>query len=156
MGVRQFRSACAGVLQTDQLLSGTLQENICLYDEVVDTPRMERAARMAGIHEFIGSLPMGYNSLVGDMGSIMSAGQAQRILLARAFYKQAQVLFLDEATANLDLEVEQHVLRAVQSLHVTTVMVTHRQAPLEIAHRVLCCEGGSVREWPDKTRATQV
>ncbi len=156
MGVRQFRSACAGVLQTDQLLSGTLQENICLYDEVVDTPRMERAARMAGIHEFIGSLPMGYNSLVGDMGSIMSAGQAQRILLARAFYKQAQVLFLDEATANLDPEVEQHVLRVIQSLHVTTIMVTHRQAPLEIAHRVLCCEGGNVHEWPDKTRTIQV
>lgn len=154
VGIRQFRSACAGVLQTDQLLSGTLQENICLYDDAVDLPRMERAARMAGIQEFIDSLPMAYNSLVGDMGSIMSAGQAQRILLARAFYKPARVLFLDEATANLDLEVEQQVLRAIQSLQVTTIMVTHRQAPLQIANRVLCCEGGSVREWPEKTRAT--
>lgn len=153
IGVRQYRNACAGVLQTDQLLSGTLRENICLYDEVVDVPRMERAAQMAGIREFIDSLPMGYNSLVGDMGSIMSAGQSQRILLARAFYKQAQVLFLDEATANLDLDVERQVLSAIQSLGVTTIMVTHRQAPLTIANRVLCCEGGSVREWPDKTQA---
>lgn len=155
MGVRSYRSACAGVLQTDQLLSGTLQENICLYDEFVDVPRMERAAKMAGIQEFINSLPMGFNSLVGDMGSIMSAGQSQRILLARAFYKQAQVLFLDEATANLDLEVEQRVLSAIQSLRVTTILVTHRQAPLQIANRVLCCEGGRVREWPDKSQATQ-
>ena len=116
-------------------------------------PRMERAAQMAGIQEFIKSLPMGYNSLIGDMGSIMSAGQSQRILLARAFYKRAQFLFLDEATANLDLEVEKHVLSAIQSLGVTTIMVTHRQAPLDIATRVLCCEGGCVREWPGKTQA---
>lgn len=156
MGVRHYRSACAGVLQSEQLLSGTLKENICLYDEVVDMPRLERAAQMAGIQEFINSLPMGYNSLVGDMGSIMSAGQSQRILLARAFYKKAQVLFLDEATANLDLEMEQQVLSAIQSLRVTTIMVTHREAPLKIANRVLFCEGGSVREWSDKTGATQV
>jgi ATP-binding cassette subfamily B protein RaxB len=156
MGIRHYRSACAGVLQSDQLLSGTLKENICLYDDVVDMPRMEHAAQLAGIKAFINSLPMGYNSLVGDMGSIMSAGQSQRILLARAFYKRAQILFLDEATANLDLEVEQQVLSAIQSLGVTTIMVTHREAPLKIADRVLSCEGGCVREWPDKSQATLV
>lgn len=152
-GVRRYRDACAGVLQSDQLLSGSLKENICLYDEVVDMPRMERAAQMAGIADFINSLPMGYRSLVGDMGSIMSAGQAQRILLARAFYKRAQILFLDEATANLDLEVEQQVLAAIRSLGITTIMVTHRQAPLTIATRVFRCEAGRVFEWPDWSQA---
>lgn len=156
LGIRQYRSACAGVLQSDQLLSGTLQENICLYEEVVDMPRMERAAQMAGIQGFISGLPMGYNSLVGDMGSIMSAGQSQRILLARAFYKRAPLLFLDEATANLDLEVEQQVLGAIQSLRVTTIMVTHRQAPLKIANRVLRCVDGRVSEWPDGKQAIEV
>lgn len=146
MGVRAYRQTCAGVLQSDQLLSGTLKENICLFDESVDMQRLVRAAQMAGIHDFIRTLPMGYNSLVGDMGSIMSAGQSQRVLLARAFYKQAQLLFLDEATANLDPEVEQQILHTIQSLHITTVMVTHRQAPLAIANRVLCCQGGSLRE----------
>lgn len=62
-------------------------------------------------------------------------------------------MFLDEATANLDLAVEREVLNAIQSLGVTTIMVTHRQAPLQIANRVLRCEGGSVREWPDKLQA---
>lgn len=155
VGVRQYRSACAGVLQTDQLLSGTLKENICLYDEVVDMPRLDRAAQLAGIKDFIGGLPMGYNSLVGDMGAIMSAGQSQRILLARAFYKCAQVLFLDEATANLDPEMEQRVLNAIQSMGVTTIMVTHRHAPLKIANRVFRCEGGCVNEWPEFTQAIE-
>lgn len=147
-GHRAYRNACAGVLQTDQLVSGTLRENICLYEEHVEQEELQRAARLAGIHEFICTLPMGYSSLVGDMGSSMSAGQTQRILLARAFYKQASVLFLDEATANLDQEVESFVLGNIRSLGVTTIMITHRPAPLAIATRILHCHGGGVVELP--------
>jgi ATP-binding cassette, subfamily B, bacterial CvaB/MchF/RaxB len=147
-GLRQYRDICAGVLQTDQLLSGSILDNITLYDDVVDHVRLRESARMAGIDQFISALPMGYESLVGDMGSIMSAGQAQRILLARAFYKKARLLFLDEATANLDPETESFVLQQLKSLGTTTVLVTHRSAPVRIADRVLICEAGSLRCLP--------
>lgn len=146
-GLRQYRDICAGILQTDQLLSGSILDNITLYDEVVDHARLRESARMAGIETFIASLPMGYNSLVGDMGSIMSAGQAQRILLARAFYKKARLLFLDEATANLDPETESFVLQQLKALGVTVVLITHRSAPARIADRVLICEAGILRSF---------
>lgn len=150
-GLRAHRASCAGVLQTDQLLSGTLRENIVLYADEVDEQRLQQAARMAGVDEFVESLPMGYRSLVGDMGASLSAGQAQRILLARAFYARAGLLLLDEATANLDAALEAHVLQSVRSLGVTTVMITHRAAPLQIASRVLLCHGGRVRELPKES-----
>ena len=142
---RRFRDVCSGVLQGEQLLSGTLLENITLFAETVDYPRMQRACRMARIDAFIASLPMGFNSLVGDMGAIMSAGQGQRVLLARAFYKQPRILFLDEATANLDPVVEGEILQEIKALGVTTVMVTHRAAPLNVATRVVHLEGGRLR-----------
>ena len=141
-GVRQFRTACAGVLQSDQLLSGTLLDNITLFAEEVDQEHLRRACRMAQIEDFIATLPMGCNSLIGDMGSIMSAGQGQRVLLARAFYAQPRILFLDEATANLDPQVESAILGEIRALKITTIMITHRTAPLAIADTVLCFSGG--------------
>lgn len=136
-GFRLFRDSCAGVLQGDQLLSGTIMDNITLFDSDVDYERLKRVVEMADIADLVSRLPMGYNSLIGDMGSIMSAGQCQRILLARAFYKQARFLFLDEATANLDPDTEARILSQLRRLDATIVFVTHRQAPLEIADRVI-------------------
>lgn len=143
--LRRFRNTCSGVLQGEQLLSGTLLENITLFAETVDHGRLQEACRMARIDAFVGSLPMGLNSLVGDMGAILSAGQGQRVLLARAFYKQPRLLFLDEATANLDLAVEKEILHEIKALGVTTVMVSHRAAPLSVATRVVHLEGGQLR-----------
>lgn len=145
-GARRFRDACAGVLQGEQLLSGSLLENITLFAEAVDHARLQQACRMARIDAFIASLPMGLNSLIGDMGAIMSAGQGQRVLLARAFYKQPRLLFLDEATANLDPQVEEEILQEIKALGVTTVMVTHRQAPLRVATRIVHLADGRLRE----------
>jgi len=137
LGLRLFRDSCAGVLQGDQLLSGTIIDNITLFDSDVDYERLDRVAAMADIADLVRQLPMGYNSLIGDMGAIMSAGQGQRILLARAFYKQPRFLFLDEATANLDPDSEARILSQLRRLDATIVFVTHRQAPLEIADRVI-------------------
>lgn len=137
LGLRQYRDGCAGVLQGDQLLSGTIIDNITLFDDDVDYARLAQVAGMAQIDDFVSRLPMGFNSLIGDMGSIMSAGQGQRILLARAFYKQAKFLFLDEATANLDPDTEAKILRQLRELDATVVFVTHRPAPLEMADRVI-------------------
>ena len=151
-GIREYRDACAGILQTDQLLSGTLADNITLFDDGVDQVRLERAAAMAGIDEVVAALPMGYNSLVGDMGSSLSAGQAQRVLLARALYKGAKLLFLDEATANLDPQSESAVLErlkeAARQRGLAVLMVTHREAPLAIADRIYRCSKGRVTLLP--------
>lgn len=137
LGLRQYRDCCSGVLQGDQLLSGTIMDNITLFDDDVDYDRLQQVAEMAQIDEFVSRLPMGFNSLIGDMGSIMSAGQGQRILLARAFYKQARFLFLDEATANLDPDTEARILSRLRELDATIVFVTHRPAPLQMADRVI-------------------
>jgi ATP-binding cassette subfamily B protein RaxB len=146
--LRRFRDSCAGVLQGEQLLSGTLLENVGMFADEVDHTRLQQAARMARIDGFIAALPMGWNSLVGDMGSIMSAGQGQRLLLARAFYKQPRILFLDEATANLDPDVEREILEEIKALGVTTVLVTHREAPLRVATRIVHLAGGHLHEVP--------
>ena len=144
--LRRYRDSCAGVLQGEQLLSGTLLENVTMFAEQVDHLRLQQAARRACIDGFIAALPMGWNSLIGDMGSIMSAGQGQRVLLARAFYKQPRILFLDEATAHLDPQVELDILFEIKALGVTTVLVTHRRAPLGIATRVLHMAQGRLCE----------
>lgn len=143
-GLRQYRDICAGVLQTDQLLSGSILDNICLFDKMPDHQWMQQVAQMAGIDRFVASLPMGYNSLVGDMGSVMSAGQAQRILLAGAFYKKAKLLFLDEATANLDPDTENFVLAQLRQLGTTIIMVTHRAAPVSLADRIMVCDNAKL------------
>lgn len=137
LGLRQYRADCAGVLQGDQLLSGTIVDNITLFDDEVDQERLQQVAGMAQIADFVNRLPMGFNSLIGDMGSIMSAGQGQRILLARAFYKNSRFVFLDEATANLDPDTEAKILSQLCDLDATVVFVTHRPAPLEMADRVI-------------------
>lgn len=136
-GVRLYRDSCAGILQTDQLLSGSILDNITLFDQQPDIERVHYAARQALIHDLIVSLPMNYNSMIGDMGSMLSAGQAQRVLLARAFYKQAKILFLDEATANLDIETERAVIKSLQSLRVSIVLISHRPEIYQLANKKL-------------------
>ena len=80
---------------------------------------------------------MGFNSLVGDMGSMMSAGQQQRILLARAFYKRPAIMFLDEATANLDEALEEGILKNLRDLSCTVVLISHRPVALRAASRII-------------------
>jgi ATP-binding cassette subfamily B protein RaxB len=81
---------------------------------------------MSSIHDDILRMPMGYNSLIGDMGSSLSGGQKQRILLARALYRRPKILFLDEATAHLDSEQERQIGQQLQGLKVTRISIAHR------------------------------
>ena len=101
-GARAFRDHAGVVMQDDHLLSGSITDNICFFDENFDHERMQECARIACVHDDIMRMPMSYDSLIGDMGSSLSGGQRQRILLARALYRQPTLLFMDEGTSNLD------------------------------------------------------
>jgi ATP-binding cassette subfamily B protein RaxB len=132
-----WRRRIAAVMQDDYLLSGTLADNISFFDPHPDQRLIESAARLAWVHNEIMNMPMGYHSLISDMGSALSSGQRQRILLARALYRDPDCLFLDEGTANLDPATEGHIARMISNLQITRVVIAHRPALVELADIVL-------------------
>ncbi|MEO3877470.1 peptidase domain-containing ABC transporter [Rheinheimera fenheensis] len=142
LGQLHFRQQVAAVMQQDQLLSGSLAENIAFFDPDIDLERVQQCAVMAGIHRDITAMPMGYNALIGDMGSSLSGGQRQRLYLARALYKRPKILFLDEATSSLDIQLESHVNKAIKTLCITRIIIAHRPETISSADRVLLlCNG---------------
>lgn len=134
---KAFRSQVASVMQEDSLLSGALADNIAFFDPKVDMERVKHCAEVACIHDDISKMPMGYYSLVGDMGATLSGGQKQRILLARALYANPRILFLDEATSHLDAETERRIHVSLAALNITRVIIAHRKETLAIAERVV-------------------
>lgn len=137
IGYRQFRQLCATVMQNDQLLNGSLLENITFFESNPDMEQVKEAIRGAAIWEDIQSMPMGLHTQVGDLGSALSGGQKQRILLARAFYAKPRILFLDEATSHLDSATEQQVNNYLKQKQITRISVAHRQETIAAADRVI-------------------
>jgi ATP-binding cassette subfamily B protein RaxB len=137
IGPRAYREQVGAVMQEDQLLSGSVADNICFFDPVFDHDRMIECAKIARIHEEIMAMPMAYNTLIGDMGSSLSGGQKQRVLLARALYRQPKILFLDEGTAHLDIENEKHINQSLRDLAITRISVAHRPEMMTGADQVL-------------------
>jgi ATP-binding cassette subfamily B protein RaxB len=132
-----YRNSIAVVMQEDTLFTGTILENISFFSHDTDRHFAEQCAKLACIHEDIESMAMGYESLIGDMGSSLSGGQKQRILIARALYKRPKILFLDEATSALDVELEKQINKSIQGLNITRISIAHRQETIRSADRVI-------------------
>lgn len=128
-----YRAQIAAVMQDDQLLMGTIAENISFFEEQPNKEKIERVARMACVYDDIMNLPMGFSSLIGDMGASLSGGQKQRIILARALYREPEILFMDEATSHLDVMNEELINRHINSLNITRILVAHRPETIRSA-----------------------
>ncbi|EOS94029.1 microcin H47 secretion ATP-binding protein [Erwinia tracheiphila PSU-1] len=137
MGTGSYRQVVACILQEDRLFSGSLKDNITGFSEHADQILMERCARSAHIHEDILALPMGYETLIGELGEGLSGGQRQRIFIARALYRRPRILFMDEATSHLDEKNEQLINQAIAALDITRVIIAHRSSTIESADRVI-------------------
>lgn len=146
LGVAHVRQQIGTVLQDDVLLTGSLADNIAFFDSEPDMDRVRRCAEQAHIHEDIERMPMGYHSLVGDLGTGLSGGQKQRLLLARALYRQPKVLALDEATSHLDGPNEQAINRVLSDMALTRVFIAHRAESIAAAQRVVLLVDGRIQE----------
>ncbi len=139
-----YRNRIAGVLQDDGLFSGSIADNISGFSEQVDEAWLVECATRAAIIDDIKRMPMGFETLVGDMGSGLSGGQKQRVILARALYRKPEILFLDEATSHLDELTEHKVAEALRDMNVTRIMVAHRPATIAHADTIYIFQPGGV------------
>ena len=137
LGVQAYRNMIGTVMQEDQVFTGSIAENISFFDQSPDQEWIEACAQRAALHQDIVTMPMGYNTLVGDMGTVLSGGQKQRLLLARALYKRPKILFLDEATSHLDIQREQLINDTIKQLNMTRILVAHRPETIASADRVI-------------------
>ncbi len=144
IGLRRYRYVVAAVMQDDQLFAGSIADNIAFGSDDMDVERIEAAARSASVHDDVMRMPMGYQTLIGDMGAALSGGQKQRVILARALYKQPSILFLDEATSHLDVDSERAVNEAVRTLKLTKILIAHRPETIVSADRVLVMANGQI------------
>jgi ATP-binding cassette subfamily B protein RaxB len=151
---RSWRSQVGVVGQSDTLFSGTFYDNICLFDPSARFADVEAAAKAAQINDEITRLPLRYQTRIGDMGSSLSAGQKQRLMLARALYRRPRILVLDEGTANLDETNERRILEIVRELPITRIIVTHKASVAALADRVVSLQAGHLLEL-DRGRTTR-
>ncbi|MCV3273380.1 ATP-binding cassette domain-containing protein [Roseobacter sinensis] len=135
-GLATYRAMTGCVLQEDRLFAGSIAENIAGFAEEIGRDWLIECARVAAIDTEIQQMPMGYETLVGDMGSVFSGGQKQRVFLTRALYRKPHVLLLDEATSHLDEANERVINQAVANLSLTRICVAHRLSTIALTDRV--------------------
>ena len=135
LGMSNVRRKIGVVMQEDALLTGSIADNIAFFDPTPHHQRIEACAQLAEIHKDIARMPMGYHTLIGELGSGLSGGQKQRLLLARALYAQPSVLALDEATSHLDMHNENAVSKALSQLKLTRIVIAHRPETIALADR---------------------
>lgn len=144
LGASNYRQLLGTVMQDDCLFAGSIADNISFFDPSPDQEQIEASAQLAAVHAEIVRMPMGFNTLVGDIGTGLSGGQKQRVLLARALYRNPKLLVLDEATSHLDVRNEQAVNSAIQKIQLTRIIVAHRPETIAMAERVVVMQQGKI------------
>ena len=137
IGLNNYRLGTACVLQEDRLFSGSISDNICGFEDNAESDFIIECARRCNIHDEIMKMPMGYETMVGELGLGISGGQKQRILIARALYRKPSILFMDEATSHLDLSNESAINQAISDLSITRIIVAHRPSTIASADRII-------------------
>ncbi|QGU87324.1 peptidase domain-containing ABC transporter [Erwinia sorbitola] len=137
IGLNNYRQSIACILQDDRLFAGSLRDNLTGFNAEKDEEWMQACARVSHIHEDIMTLPMGYETLIGELGEGLSGGQRQRIFIARALYRRPGILFMDEATSHLDEENEAAINHAIAALAITRIIIAHRPSTIASAQRVV-------------------
>jgi ABC-type bacteriocin/lantibiotic exporter with double-glycine peptidase domain len=140
----QLRNRMGVVLQETFLFNDSARANLALNDPALPQADLEAAARLACIHETLAALPQGYDTPLGENGSILSGGQRQRVSLARALAHHPCVLLLDEATSSLDLATEAEVHRNLAAYGCTRIVIAHRLATVMDADRILVLSEGRI------------
>ncbi|HVI43541.1 MAG TPA: peptidase domain-containing ABC transporter [Chitinophaga sp.] len=145
---RWWRTQCGSVMQDGYIFSGSISKNIAISDEKVDTEKLLHAADVANIREFIEDLPMGYQTKIGNSGNGISAGQKQRMQIARAVYKNPHYLFFDEATSALDANNEKVIMENLDRFFEgkTVVVIAHRLSTVKNADQIIVLEKGMIVE----------
>lgn len=146
--LKWWRRHCGVVMQDGVIFSESIARNIAVDDGKIDVERLEQAAKIANIHEFVMGLPLKYNTIVGRDGVGLSQGQKQRILIARAVYKKPDFIFLDEATNALDAKNEKAIVENLDEFYKgrTVVVVVHRLSTVKNADQIIVIDKGRVVE----------
>lgn len=146
--IEEYRQLFGIVSQDSFLFNDTIAENICFGKNIISEDEMIYAAKMANAHDFIMSLPMGYQTKIGDRGVLLSGGQKQRLAIARALVRKPQILIFDEATSALDAESEHLVQEAIHNLlhGRTAVIIAHRLSTIIDADCIYVFDNGSIAE----------
>ena len=141
-----LRKITGFVWQEPYLFYGTVRENICVGLTAVDEEEMIKAAKLANIHSFVMTLPMGYDTIIGERGIRLSGGEKQRIAIARCFLRQPQFLILDEATSNLDMENENKIKNSLAALLVgrTSLTIAHRLSTIQASDVIYVIDDGKI------------
>ena len=157
MNPHVWRAKTGAVMQDGFIFSDTIANNIAVSTDTVDVERLRHAVKVANIGEFIESLPLGYNTKIGMEGNGISQGQRQRLLIARAVYKNPEFLFFDEATNALDANNEREIMEQLERFYQgkTVVVVAHRLSTVRHADKIVVLDKGRIAEEGTHEELTQ-
>ena len=145
---RSWRDHCGVVMQEGYVFNDTIAANIAVGQDCIDQQLLIKAARIANIYDYIQSLPLGFNTKIGNEGAGISTGQKQRLFIARAVYKDPEILFFDEATSALDARNERIVMENLQHFMKgkTVVVIAHRLSTVKNADQIIVIDQGKIVE----------
>ncbi len=155
---KSWRDSCGVVMQEGYIFNDTIAKNIAVGEDFIDKEKLLNAVKIANIEEYIDALPIGFNTKIGLEGSGLSTGQKQRLLLARAVYKNPQFLFFDEATSALDANNEKVIMENLNEFFhkKTVVIIAHRLSTVKNAHQIVVLHKGKIVEKGNHQQLTKL